>query len=387
MALTAKGEEIMRAMRAQYGEAEGTEIFYRSKNAGTITGVDTEENPAAAAEALTMEPTVRRAAGILFAQDTGHVLLLRRAGRDHAGEWAIPGGGIEGSETPEAAARRETLEEIGLNYTGLLLPWTRRVREGVDYTTFLARAGENFEPKLNDEHDGSQWVDRFFAMDSPRIHPGVRIALRRFDLDELGIAKAMRDGELTSPQRYANIQLVDIRITGTGLSYRTKLNEYVWRDSSIYLTAEFLERSQGLPVILDHPPGKPFLNGQEFKRRIVGTVFIPYIRGNEVWAIAKIWDEQMMDSIEDDILSTSPCVVFANFDTSVQYKSDEGRALLVEGKPALLDHLAICLKGVWDKGGEASGIESIDARADEVEAVLQVLRASQIDHVLRRVNL
>jgi hypothetical protein len=40
MPLTAKGEKIMQAMIEQYGEEEGKKIFYASKNAGTITGVD-----------------------------------------------------------------------------------------------------------------------------------------------------------------------------------------------------------------------------------------------------------------------------------------------------------------------------------------------------------
>jgi hypothetical protein len=37
--LTEKGRKIMAGMKEQYGE-RGEEIFYRSKNAGTITGVD-----------------------------------------------------------------------------------------------------------------------------------------------------------------------------------------------------------------------------------------------------------------------------------------------------------------------------------------------------------
>jgi hypothetical protein len=40
MPLSKKGEKIMAAMKAQYGEAEGERVFYKSKNAGTIEGVD-----------------------------------------------------------------------------------------------------------------------------------------------------------------------------------------------------------------------------------------------------------------------------------------------------------------------------------------------------------
>ena len=40
MPLTAKGEKILAAMQEQYGEEEGKRVFYKSKNAGTISGVD-----------------------------------------------------------------------------------------------------------------------------------------------------------------------------------------------------------------------------------------------------------------------------------------------------------------------------------------------------------
>lgn len=40
MPLTSKGEEIMSAMQKQYGEEKGKSVFYASRNAGKITGVD-----------------------------------------------------------------------------------------------------------------------------------------------------------------------------------------------------------------------------------------------------------------------------------------------------------------------------------------------------------
>lgn len=81
-------------------------------------------------------------------------------------------------------------------------------------------------------------------------------------LDELGIAKAIQTGELTSPQRYGNLLLIAIRITGTGVAYRQSLEEFVWRDPSLYLNPEFLERCNGLSVILEHPE-ESVLNTEE----------------------------------------------------------------------------------------------------------------------------
>lgn len=45
------------------------------------------------------------------------LLLTRRAAamRQHAGQWALPGGRIDEGETPEAAALRELQEEVGLS--------------------------------------------------------------------------------------------------------------------------------------------------------------------------------------------------------------------------------------------------------------------------------
>jgi ADP-ribose pyrophosphatase YjhB (NUDIX family) len=48
----------------------------------------------------------------IFAQ--GHMLLLKRGIEPYAGYWAPPGGYVEAGESPEAAAIRETREEVGV---------------------------------------------------------------------------------------------------------------------------------------------------------------------------------------------------------------------------------------------------------------------------------
>ena len=40
MPLTSKGEKIKKAMQQQYGAKKGEEVFYASKNKGTISGVE-----------------------------------------------------------------------------------------------------------------------------------------------------------------------------------------------------------------------------------------------------------------------------------------------------------------------------------------------------------
>jgi hypothetical protein len=40
MPLTDKGKEIINNMHAKYGKKKGDAVFYASKNAGKITGID-----------------------------------------------------------------------------------------------------------------------------------------------------------------------------------------------------------------------------------------------------------------------------------------------------------------------------------------------------------
>jgi ADP-ribose pyrophosphatase YjhB (NUDIX family) len=68
-------------------------------------------------------PRILAGANTLFRSADGRVLLVEPNYRDD-GTWTLPGGTIESDqgETPRLAARRETLEEIGLDVTpGALL--------------------------------------------------------------------------------------------------------------------------------------------------------------------------------------------------------------------------------------------------------------------------
>ena len=175
-------------------------------------------------------------------------------------------------------------------------------------------------------------------------------------MNETEIAVAIRDGELPSPQHLDNMSLFAVRITGTGTAYRTKFDEYTYRPPENYLNDAFLARCNGLPVIFEHPADGS-LDSDEYHERNVGSIMLPYIQADEVWGIARIYDESAIQIMSNEQMSTSPSVVFHNPDVNSTMQLDDDTEILIEGKPSLLDHLAICESGVWDKGRSPAGVK------------------------------
>ena len=117
-----------------------------------------------------------RAAGILYVSGNS-VLLLKRTGKEHEdGTWAFPGGKIEEGETPEQAARRESVEETGIT-PGDMEEIDHTDNGQVEFTTFLA-AIEKTDPALNNEHTGFVWAD-LASLPQP-LHPGVSLTLKKY---------------------------------------------------------------------------------------------------------------------------------------------------------------------------------------------------------------
>lgn len=298
-----------------------------------------------------------RAAGVMLLCGS-RALFVRRA---DTGEWAFPGGHIEDGETAEEAAERELREELGPSPHGKPRLLTRRVKDGIDFTTFVAKVEDEFIPTLDAEHTAWCWADLSGAPQP--LHPGVMVALARLDADELGVAHLMAAGELVSPQKIGGFWLWKLRITGTGMAWRsaekdkdgkvTRGEEFAWRDQSLYLTPEFLARCNGLPVTFIHSDGKT--DSKEWAQRAVGTVFVPFIENDEIWSISKIYDDAANDLLMNEQFSTSPTVFFGPEGSGTKIEVD-GETLLIENKPALLDSIALVPLGVWDKGGPAAGI-------------------------------
>lgn len=292
--------------------------------------------------------------GIMFRQGK-FVFLIQRS---DDGTWCPPGGTVEPGELAIDAARREVLEEVGYQYDGPLTPHSVYG----DYLTFRAEVPERFEAKLNDESLAAGW---FHIDDLPKpLHQPFAEMLAQQALNETEVAALIADGTLSSPQFFINMWMFAIRVTGTGVTWRSADQQMAFRNPDDYLTPEFLQRVAGVPLIWLHPE-KNKLDSDEFAKRVIGTLTNSWVADNgEVWAIARVYDAEAAEIMATRQLSTSPTVTFSEMQDSI-IKID-GQPLLVEGSPVLLDHVAICEQGVWDKLLAPTGVKS-DSIPNEAE--------------------
>ena len=283
--------------------------------------------------------------GIMFRQGN-FVFLIQRS---DDGTWCQPGGTIEAGELAIDAARREVLEETGYQYDGPLMPHSVYG----DYLTYRADVPEQFEAKLNDESLAAGW---FHIDDLPKpLHQPFAEMLAQQALNETDVATLIADGTLSSPQYFINMWMFAIRVTGTGVTWRSADQEMTFRNPDDYLTPEFLQRVAGVPLIWLHPE-KRTLDSDEFSKRVIGTLTNAWVADKgEVWAVARVYDAEAAEIMATRQLSTSPTVRFSEVAKSIIV---DGQPLLVEPSPELLDHVAICEQGVWDKLLNPTGVKS-----------------------------
>lgn len=113
-----------------------------------------------------MQPQPKVGIGVMVFKD-GKVLLARRKNAHGEGEYAFPGGHLEFGESFEDCARRETLEETGIEIKNIrfLLVANLRHYVGKHYAHITLTADwYRGEPRALEPDKSEQW--QWFAIDS-----------------------------------------------------------------------------------------------------------------------------------------------------------------------------------------------------------------------------
>ncbi|HVM04304.1 MAG TPA: Nudix family hydrolase [Acidimicrobiales bacterium] len=130
-------------------------------------------------------PVVDVAVGVLRAPDGSVLVAERKAGKDAAGFWELPGGQVDPGESPVQAAARELLEEVGVRALELA-PW--RVYEH-DFPAKRVRLHWFHVRRWSGEPKGREgqrvaWVDPARPTVGPLL-PSNELALATLALPEL----------------------------------------------------------------------------------------------------------------------------------------------------------------------------------------------------------
>ena len=107
-----------------------------------------------------MNKEVRVGVGVIIFRNN-RILLGERIGAHGAHTWATPGGHLEMGESIEDCARRETLEETGLEVGAITkLGFTNDIFEAEEkhyITLFVVASCEDGEPEIRESDKCLQW--------------------------------------------------------------------------------------------------------------------------------------------------------------------------------------------------------------------------------------
>lgn len=177
-----------------------------------------------------------------------------------------------------------------------------------------------------------------------------------------------------------NCIYVDLRITGTGVTKR-EINGMVVdidRPFQDFASPVFLEACCGIPVTITHPVTD--VNGDTFKNYTIGIILKAYVKGNEIWGIARIYDPIFFEAVRLGIKSTSPSirsedVLLPNGTYREEYLS--------------INHLAIVPAGHWDAVSVIPAIRMDEKKnkGDIMEEVLEEKATEKKDEdIVKRVS-
>ena len=258
----------------------------------------------------------RVGAATIFQSPLGRVLVIKRSPNEEnfAGHWGLPGGMADEGETPEQAARREAVEELGeAAPEGPLISFDERVTPtGVRFCTFLQKVDEEFTPRLNNEHTAFKWV---VLDDLPEpMHPAVLENLSRLKTnvdrqsandsapDELGsVREKDRDGHLHI-SRTPITRAVVSEYYGREIAGSKELGLDPDKKYKLYRDLDELKKGAdsavGKPILLKHQA----TSADDHPREItIGAIGGPIeIEGDTVYAPLTIWDAEAIRGIENE---------------------------------------------------------------------------------------
>ncbi|WP_167958948.1 NUDIX domain-containing protein [Anaerosporobacter faecicola] len=118
------------------------------------------ENPSVTADMI----VIRHPKEFLTVKEGLKVLLVKRKNHPSIGHWALPGGFVNIDEDVELAAKRELLEETGVEGVEVeqLYAWGeawRDPRARIVTVAYLALIGEDKEVKAGDDAADADWFD------------------------------------------------------------------------------------------------------------------------------------------------------------------------------------------------------------------------------------
>lgn len=148
---------------------------------------------------------------------------------------------------------------------------------------------------------------------------------------------------------------IPVRITGSGYNLRKNRDDELIladRNQAEFFSPAFIEHCKSLPIIVNHPENKDMLRSENLNdNAIIGNTIDAWIKGDELWGIARIYDKSLLEKIASgSIKSTSPGV-------RIIYANDSDPIINTE-IPYDINHLAFCEKGHWDKDGQSIGFDN-----------------------------